>query len=42
MYFYDYKDLKKTFSFLVNRELQKINEWFEANKRWKNKILPFT
>ena len=32
MYFYDYKDLKKTLSSLVNQELQKINKWFEANK----------
>ena len=29
--FYDHKDLKTLFS-LVNQELQKINEWFEANK----------
>ena len=32
MYFYDYKDLKKTLSSLVNQELQKINKWLEANK----------
>ena len=29
--FYEHKDLKCLFS-LVNQELQKINEWFEANK----------
>ena len=29
--FYEHKDLKTLFS-LVNQELQKINEWFEANK----------
>ena len=29
--FYEHKDLKSWFS-LVNQELQKINEWFEANK----------
>ena len=29
--FYERKDLKTLFS-LVNQELQKINEWFEANK----------
>ena len=29
--FYEHKDLKTLF-FLVNQELQKINEWFEANK----------
>ena len=29
--FYEHKDLKIVFS-LVNQELQKINEWFEANK----------
>ena len=28
--FYEQKDLKTLFS-LVNQELQKINEWFEAN-----------
>ena len=28
---YEHKDLKTLFS-LVNQELQKINEWFEANK----------
>ena len=29
--FYEHNDLKTLFS-LVNQELQKINEWFEANK----------
>ena len=29
--FYEYNDLKTLFS-LVNQELQKINEWFKANK----------
>ena len=29
--FYEHKDLKTLFS-LVNKELQKCNEWFEANK----------
>ena len=29
--FYEHKDLQTLFS-LVNQELQKINEWFEANK----------
>ena len=29
--FYEHKDVKTLFS-LVNQELQKINEWFEANK----------
>ena len=29
--FYEHKELKTLFS-LVNQELQKINEWFEANK----------
>ena len=29
--FYEHKDLKTFFS-LVNQKLQKINEWFEANK----------
>ena len=29
--FYDHKNLRTLFS-LVNQELQKINEWFEANK----------
>ena len=29
--FYEHKDLKTFFS-VVNQELQKINEWFEANK----------
>ena len=29
--FYEHKDLKTLFS-LVNQELQKISEWFEANK----------
>ena len=29
--FYEHKDLKTLFS-LVNQELQKINEWFDANK----------
>ena len=29
--FYEHKDLK-TFLSLVNQELQKVNEWFEANK----------
>ena len=29
--FYEHKDLKTLFP-LVNQELQKINEWFEANK----------
>ena len=30
-HFYEHKDLKTLFS-LGNQELQKINEWFEANK----------
>ena len=29
--FYEHKNLKTLFS-LVNQELQKINEWFDANK----------
>ena len=29
--FYEHNDLKTLFS-LVNQELRKINEWFEANK----------
>ena len=33
--FYKHKDLKTLFS-LVNQELQKINEWFEVNKRSLN------
>ena len=42
--FYEHNDLKTLFS-LVNQELQKINEWFEANKLSlnvdKKKILSF-
>lgn len=29
--FYERKDLKTLFS-LVNKELQKVNEWFKANE----------